>query len=231
MPRAAATLIPLIQTSYNRPTGRLPVVGVCGRKQHGKDEVADVLGAQGFVRIALADPIKRIAMVLYGFTYAQCYGPEREVVDPRLGVTPRFVFQRLGTEVARSIHADTWVNYVLDQIALLEETGRMVAWHHPSNAWVELTAPNPAGVVIPDVRFPNEVAALRSLGCDVVKVSRYNADGSPYRTGINDDHESEQYIDTIEATRLIENRTTLEALWAQAVGVARAIKAPQQPVG
>jgi hypothetical protein len=52
------------------------VIGVCGRKSSGKDEVGRVLVEQyGFVRVALADPIKQLAHLIFGFDTDTLFGP------------------------------------------------------------------------------------------------------------------------------------------------------------
>lgn len=81
----------------------------------------------------------------------------REQVDPwwaeRLGMphlTPRWVLQYWGTEVCRQgFHDDIW-------IAALENRLRQRTGH----------------TVISDVRFPNEVAAIRSAGGRIVWIRR-----------------------------------------------------------
>lgn len=62
------------------------VIGVCGRKGSGKDEVGKVLVDEyGFVRVALADPIKQLAHLIFGFDANTLFGPsaqrERPVCD------------------------------------------------------------------------------------------------------------------------------------------------------
>jgi rhodanese-related sulfurtransferase len=65
-------------------------------------------------------------------------------------LTPRLVLQKWGTEVARTAwHDDTW-------IASLEN--KLVKAHND--------------IVITDVRFPNEIQAVRSAGGVVIRVVR-----------------------------------------------------------
>jgi hypothetical protein len=55
------------------------VIGVCGRKSSGKDEVGKVLEDEyGFVRVALADPIKQLAHLIFGFDARTLLGPSSE---------------------------------------------------------------------------------------------------------------------------------------------------------
>lgn len=52
------------------------IVGICGLAGSGKDTAADFLVKnEGFVKIAFADPLKRIARDVYDFTDEQLWGP------------------------------------------------------------------------------------------------------------------------------------------------------------
>jgi hypothetical protein len=142
---------PAIATFQNRSQHTCVPVGIVGFAGAGKDTVASMLMSymlsKGFAnsRIGLADKVKTVCADLYGFSYEQCHGALKDAVDPRYSFTPRFAFQRLGTEVARSIYSDTWVNYALANM-------------------------QPGFVLIPDVRFPNEAAAIRQHGGIIIGV-------------------------------------------------------------
>lgn len=65
---------------------KLSIVGVSGNLGSGKDTVADYLCKEyGFVKMALADPIKRFGHTVFGFTEEQLWGPSasRNAVDLR----------------------------------------------------------------------------------------------------------------------------------------------------
>jgi len=127
------------------------IVGLTGYRGSGKDAVANLLCQRhGFVRRAFADRLKEAAGLIYGLSHEQLHGDYRakETVDPYLGLTPRFILQQLGTEVARCIHPDTWIigleNWLYEDVQ------------------VQATARRPLRYVVPDVRFPNEAVALRA---------------------------------------------------------------------
>lgn len=106
------------------------IIGICGRKRHGKDSVGHVLRLNhGYRTTAFADAVKRVAMDVYGLSWDQCYGdgPEKEAVDPRWGLSPRVIMQRIGTEVGRSIHPDTWVRHTLGNV-VSATLGRGFVW-------------------------------------------------------------------------------------------------------
>ena len=62
------------------------ILGISGLMGSGKDTVADHLVAKhGFVKIGLADPLKRFVAEVYGFSFSQLWGPSqmRNIPDER----------------------------------------------------------------------------------------------------------------------------------------------------
>lgn len=137
----------------------------------------------------------------------------REQVDPwwteRLGmnITPRWILQYWGTEVCRKgFHNDIW-------IASLE--------HRLANAR--------DNIVISDVRFPNEIAALRNAGGKVVWVQRgalpdWYTTALGANAGIEPDqkllvqlgiHSSETAWVGADFDHVIKNDTTFDELYSQ----------------
>jgi len=140
------------------------IIGICGFQSSGKDTIADYLqNIYGFKRDSFAATLKDAVAAVFGWDRELLEGRTtksrawREQVDPwwadRLGMpdlTPRLVLQRWGTEVARkSWHDDTW-------IASLEN--KLNRAHND--------------IVITDVRFPNEIQAVRNAGGIVIRVVR-----------------------------------------------------------
>jgi hypothetical protein len=140
------------------------IIGIAGFQGSGKDTIADYLcNIYGFKRDSFAATLKDAVAAVFGWDRELLEGRTtesrhwRETVDPwwstRLdmpNLTPRLVLQRWGTEVARkSWHDDTW-------IASLEN--KLVKSHND--------------IVITDVRFPNEIAAVRNAGGIVIRVRR-----------------------------------------------------------
>ena len=178
------------------------IIGLSGKKQSGKDTVAMHLTEEyGFVRYAFADPIKKACQVIFGFTDAQCWGDEKEIVDSYWNITPRKVFQIFGTELFQ---------YEFPKYAQeLADIGRMF-WVYVFARWYEQQlAINPdIKVVITDVRFPFEAKMITSLGGTIIKISR---DGAP----TNDHHSSETDMDQIEYSHTIENNGSIGLLHKQ----------------
>lgn len=166
------------------------ILGITGYKRHGKDSVCESIRAlePRARRIALADPLKAIAREVYGLSTEQTDGDLKESIDGRWGLSARQILQRLGTEVARSIHPDTWVRYLLAQVA-----------KHPQDVlWV-----------VPDVRFQNEALALRAAGAHIWRVHR------PSLTPSGDLHASEAEIELIHPDVQLLNSSSLDDLRAR----------------
>jgi hypothetical protein len=140
------------------------IIGVCGLIGSGKDTIADYLcNIYGFKRDSFAATLKDAVAAVFGWDRELLEGRTtesrewREQVDPwwseRLNMpnlTPRYVLQVWGTEVARkSWHDDTW-------IASLEH--KLAKAHND--------------IVITDVRFPNEIKAIKNAGGIVIRVVR-----------------------------------------------------------
>jgi len=188
----------------NQPT----IIGVSGRKRHGKDEIALALAAHDFTRVAFADELKRFAMDIWDLSFEQVYGSneDKETVDERWGLSPRTILQQFGTQIGRNVHKETWVRRTFNIIEdaayfgfparLPDLAARRFQARHVTNAtrWV-----------IPDVRFPSEAEAVKAHGGVIIKVVRPSI--------VSDDmHDSEVGVDEVKEDYLIVNDGTLEDL-------------------
>lgn len=77
------------------------IIGLIGQKRVGKDTVALMLKDLqcDFQTMALAEPIKQIAGIMFGFTEAQLYDDAKDMVDKNWGIKPRDFFEQFGTEI------------------------------------------------------------------------------------------------------------------------------------
>lgn len=145
-------------------------------------------------------------------------------------LTPRFALQQLGTEWGRNCYPDIWVEYALriaDKLLKEYEIGEAV-WQYDAerglyrgNGYIPY-APHmgvgqklPGGVVISDVRFLNEVDALRKRpDVGIWKVNRASAG----LKGSAAQHQSELEVDRIDPekfTYTIDNNGSLDDLVAK----------------
>lgn len=220
------------------------IVGICGLAGSGKDTAADYLCRdQAFVKLAFADPLKRICRDVFEFTEEQLWGPSekrnapdsrypREVqravsmFDPNAAavsvkvtefLTPRYALQRLGTEWGRDCYAPVWVEYALRLARKLD--GMEGVSYDAQSGTFRCARPRIAGVAIPDCRFRNEVEAIRAAGGKVVRVVRPGA-GLSGAAGL---HPSEREMAELPDSLfdvVIENTGTLERFRQQVRGLA-----------
>ena len=183
----------------------MKVVGLTGFAQSGKDTAAGFLVERGWKRLAFADILRqslynlnpivstltqqgRDPMVMRVQDIVDGIGWDRAKVEfPEI----RQLLQRFGTEVGRELYGENfWVDRVLAQM------------NHNHN------------YVITDVRFPNELAAVRSVDGLVFKIQR------PGNKPANS-HASED-IDGLHVDGVIPNVGTLDQFRAavlEAVGL------------
>lgn len=97
---------------------RIRAIGITGPARSGKDTTADyLLGKLGprWSITSYAEPIKKMLEVIG----VDCSDDAKETIDPRFGVTPRFMMQTLGTEWGRGmIKNSMWEDIVEEKIAI-----------------------------------------------------------------------------------------------------------------
>jgi len=139
------------------------LVGFVGLIGSGKGTAGELLIKHGFVPDSFAKPVKDAVAALFNWPRHLLEGDTvesrafREQPDAYWSLvmgrpyTPREALQKMGTEVGRnSFHPDLWVK-------TLEKRVRY--------------SPHP-NIVITDVRFPNEIEAIRNQGGRVIVIER-----------------------------------------------------------
>ena len=193
------------------------VIGIVGKVGAGKDTFAEELKPQGYHRIAFGDALKRHAMGMFDLTYAQVHGSlaEKKTVDPRWGLSPRQILQRLGTETARSVHPSVWIEALKRDLVALEN-GR--TWIVNEGRWVLGVSGGrwPTRFVVPDVRFPDEAQALRDMGGVIVRVIRPDFAGTSHA-----EHASETEQEAIAADYTVFNGNRISDLRQRARAIAK----------
>ena len=140
------------------------IVGLVGFIGAGKGTVADLLVERhNFFKESYANSLKDACSIIFGWNREMLEGntPEsrawREQKDEwwsnKLGreFSPRLALQLMGTEAGRDVfHPDLWVHTVMRRC-------EQAPWNN---------------YVIADVRFPNEIEAIRDSGGRVIRVRR-----------------------------------------------------------
>ncbi|MFI7481919.1 hypothetical protein ACH9EU_05830 [Kocuria sp. M1R5S2] len=180
------------------------LIGLHGRKQAGKDTCgARLAAAHGYARVAFADPLRvfltaldplvgvrdgaglRLSTVLaeVGGDWDRLKDESRDPVHREI----RTLLQKVGNEAGKAVFGETvWADRGL-------ETARRLGGR----------------VVITDVRFDVEAAAVAAAGGRVVHVLR------PGTAAGADPHASEAGIDPRWISATIVNDGTVEQLWAK----------------
>src|SRR5262245_3776851 len=124
------------------------LVGISGKKRHGKDTVCRMLGCNlgGVKRMAFADALKEEVATACQVTL-ESIEEHKEKFRPML--------QWWGTEFRRKFFGENyWLNRLREKIA------------------VEMLLHPEAKIVVTDVRFPNEAELIHSMGGVMVRVQR-----------------------------------------------------------
>jgi hypothetical protein len=181
---------------------RLPVVLLSGPAGSGKDTVAGFLRAAvpGASVFAMADPMKRLAKALFGFTDDQLWGPsarraESVRVPPgvmnRAWHTGREWLAEIGqaNEDAHCSLRDWAINFLpgskVTARHVLQTLGTEWGRAIDPDLWVDIAlrrarqdlAAGAPLAVITDGRFRNEVLAVRSAGGAVIRLVTPDAPG------------------------------------------------------
>jgi dephospho-CoA kinase len=166
-----------------------PLIGIAGRARVGKDTAGLYLADRyGLRRMAFADPVKRVVAELLGVSLGVLETHGKEAPIAGLDRSPRYLYQTLGTEWGRNlVHPDLWVRVLAREHALVE---RQACVH---------------GVVITDVRMPNEAAWVRERGT-LVHITRQDAPAVRA-------HESEQGVEVLEGDVVLPNDGTIDELY------------------
>lgn len=139
------------------------VIGINGFAGSGKDTVADYfIQNYGYKKIAMADAVKDVLAVVFGWDRAMLQGDTKESRDWRnvpdafwskqLGTefTPRIAMQQIGTDLFRNyFNQEIWCMIVKRKILYAGSK-----------------------VIITDLRFANEIAMAREFECMLLEVQR-----------------------------------------------------------
>lgn len=207
------------------------LIGLVAPKMSGKDTAANYLcSSYSFRKYNFADPLKSGIGQIFGLTYEQLNGDEKETIDPYWGVTPRELFQKIGTELFqfelpkiinkfKDFDRNFWVKCFEKWYMKQEEEYKInrTYWSNgafenmlkdlPSNIF-DITKPN-FRIVISDVRFKHEANKLKEMGAILIKIKR-NTKENDYSL-----HTSEIEINDINCDYEVENNDSLIDLYRE----------------
>ena len=167
--------------------GKPVVIGFAGKARSGKDTAgAYLVENYQFLRYSFAQPLKDATKIMFHLTDKQIENKEK-AAEP-WGRSPRELYQKVGTDIARAIDPNVWVKGA--EIFKQDNPGR--------------------SIVITDVRFSNEAFWIRSQG-GVVVFLESKTRGIHEHTG----HSSENGLTGEDVDLIIENDGTIEALYVK----------------
>lgn len=184
------------------------IVGLSGRKQHGKDTIANILQKKvpNIKRLSFATPLKEAVRHMFGFTESQMYGEEKDSLDSRYGVSPRHVLQQLGT------------NWVRNRL-LLDGIVKHLPHNDSPSLWISRMADNlcaaDSHVVITDVRFRDEAELILNKGGHIWGVQRGGLEHKDCHASENVENEVWALAKERRAFTFIDNSSTLKDLKAK----------------
>lgn len=161
------------------------ILGISGKVGAGKSSVARMLAnwSNGKAEVigitSFAEPIKTICHDVLGLSFAQCWGThqDKETMTP-YGKSARRMMQDIGMLFREKFGEDVFAK------ATIRQARRMPCLL----------------VIIDDVRFPNEIAAIRRAGGKVIRLLRHEP-----TTGAR--HESETALDDYHGwDAIVDNR-------------------------
>lgn len=179
-------------------------IAITGKMRSGKSEIASILTSDyGFEKVSFADPLKRLADDMFRYLYEPIYAPcpfsddGKRIVDYR---KPRKLLQELGQSM-RAIDEDVWIKKAEATVEALENYR------------------STQGIVIDDLRQPNEEIWCRNNGFTIIRVNadeglraeRADVLGDKYSA---DDmrHDTEQHVDSFAVDYEINNNGDKEEL-------------------
>jgi hypothetical protein len=171
------------------------IIGLVGRARSGKDTVALFIAQMksSFQIRRIAQPVKDSLRCLYGWDNRHIEGPYKEVIDPYVQKSPRQAMIETAERVKLESGQDFFIKMLLD------------TWDGKN-------------LVIPDVRFQNEIDAIRRYGGVLVKINRDGCSG----------FSSEDHIDALVTDYTVHN-TSLPSLHSQVADVLESMYLECEP--
>src|SRR5690606_35904789 len=181
-------------------------IALTGKLRAGKSAVASYLSADyAFEEVAFGNALKYYADKIFAYSDVPAYKPE---VITRYGVNmgkrkPRRLLQDFGQKL-RELDPDIWISHAEASVRIYEDKK------------------STTGIVISDLRQPNEFEWCKRNGFAIVRVSapleervkRAEIAGDAFELA-QLDHETVRYVDSLEVDYDITNDRDILALWPQ----------------
>jgi hypothetical protein len=190
------------------------IIGLVGNEHVGKDTIANYLcKIYNFRKYSLADPIKEISRIVFGWSEHQLNGKLKDNLDSVTGIIPREFFKWLGTDIFQyAIH---------EKFPELGISERCI-WANCMKQFIEVHS-NSSHIVIPDIRFKHEADELLRAGGYLIYVEREST--------FSDNYEINDLINEINPTTnkpwifdIIDNNCGYDELYANIEVIIRKIK-------
>lgn len=190
------------------------IIGISGKAEHGKDTLADAINGELFqfarlTRRNFADALKEDAyeILVHNLRHEGAWryrwledspdGPmtplafiNRLKSDPTYGPTIRTFLQVYGA-TQRAGNPDYWIRRLMEWLEMHKATMARLTYQTRPAVYYN-------GLIVSDVRYPNEAEHIRALGGLVLRVERFNEDGTPYQNRLSplaQAHDSETALD------------------------------------
>lgn len=161
-----------------------PLIGLTGRAGTGKDTVAgQLVELHGYRRVAFADAIRTSAYAADPYVELSPYGDVRRL---------SYVVDAIGWDDAKRQHPD--VRRFLQRHGVAVRDALPGCWVGIAGRAIDAHRDAGHPVVVTDVRFPDEVAAIKRRGGFMFRVCRT---GAAALDGVNGAHVSER-TDTLD---------------------------------
>lgn len=208
--------------------GMISLIGLTGHAGAGKDSAAAVLCAAGYKSIAFADALRIEVAAAWGIDVGLMNDRRhKEHNTPQLaaGAGGNANWLRWVAVQGISLIQPRSPRWVLQQWGSFRRAADPLHWVHQVTYWVQYQRQHNGqlGLVVTDVRMPNEAEALRALGGHIVRVHRPGH--NPLATDTAQ-HESERHV-LLPADAEIHNDGALQDLGAEVWRALKALEATQ----
>ena len=192
------------------------LIAILGKKSSGKDTFSNyLLNNHGFIKYAFGDPLKKGIQCFFNLSEAQLNDERlKEEIDERWGVSPRKLFQIIGTDIFQKSIYDFIPDLKLNNQNQNQIKGH---WVYLFKEWYlnEIKKNPNVKVIVSDARFLHEIKTIKELNGKIIKIIRPIDKNK--NINLNDSHQSENEINDIPAEmidNIIYNDKTIDDLYS-----------------